>query len=215
MIVIVTHNGEKYLRDLLSDIQGFNMPNNKVCIVDNLSTDKPHLEYLENLKKEEYNVLHNPHSTYELGAFVYAVNMLKDDVWFGMQDSIRIKQDIFAYVTPKLTASNMYTFLTFPCNTYDNSDDRNFMLLHYGTTKYSKGVYASSIFALDEVVQKVKKDLFIPRNKLDAAGSERGVAIVMDRHNIEINGLGLYLPDKSSDPEGYPFFSKIYGARGR
>jgi glycosyltransferase involved in cell wall biosynthesis len=215
MIVIASHNGEKYLKDLLADIKRFNISNNKVCVVDNLSTEESHLEYLKKLKEEGYNILYNPKSTYELGAFKYAVDNLKDDVWFSMQDSIRIKYDIFSEVKPKLTPDNMYTFLTFPYAAYDNNDDRTFLLMRYGTMKYSKGVYASSIFALDEVVQRVKDDWFIPRNKIDAAGSERGVAVIFDRYNIEINGLGIYEPNKSSDPEGYPFFSKIYGGRGR
>lgn len=215
MIVIATHNGKNYLKDLLSDIKSFNIPNNKVCIVDNLSTNQSDLEYLEQLKKEDYNILHNPKSTFELGAFVYATNILKDGVWFSMQDSIRIKEDIFSYVIPKLTLNNIYTFLTFTYAKYDNNDDRRFLMSRYGTMKYSKGVYASSIFALDEVVEKVKNDFVIPQNKIDAAGSERGVAVVMDKHNIEINGLGEYLPEKTSDPNGYSFFQKIYGARGR
>ena len=215
MIVIATHNGEKYLKDLLSDIKGFKISNSKVCVVDNLSTDKSHLEYLEQLKKEDYNILHNPKSTYELGAFIYATDMLKDDIWFSMQDSIRIKEDIFSYVIPKLTQNNIYTFLTFPYATYDNNDDRRFLLLNFGHMKYSKGVYASSIFILDSVMQKIKHDFIIPRSKLDAAASERGVAVILDKHNIEINGLGEYVPEKTSDPNGYSFFSKIYGARGR
>jgi glycosyltransferase involved in cell wall biosynthesis len=214
MIVISTHNGAKYLKYLLSDIKSFNIPNDKVCIVDNVSKDLEHLDYLELLKKDGYIILHNPENSYELGAFKYALDNITDDVWFSMQDCFRIKQDIFSYVRPKLTLKNMYTWLTFTPGLYDNFDDRMFLSLHYGVLSYSKGVYASSMFILNEVVQKIKHEWYIPKNKIDAMGSERGVAVIFDKYGIQINGLGLYEPTKSSDPNGYPFFSKIYGGRG-
>jgi glycosyltransferase involved in cell wall biosynthesis len=220
MIVIATHNGaikdgQPFLPDLLSDIRGFNIPNNKVCVVDNLSTDQSHLEYLNELKKENYNILYNPISSFELGAFKYGVDNLKDDVWFFMQDSIRIKLNIFEYVIPRLTEKDVYTFLTFQTGMFDDHNDRAFLSIHFGTTYYSRGIYASSIFALDEVIQSVKNDWVIPRSKTEAAACERAVAVVFDRHNIRIHGLGEYEPDRSSDPNGYTFFSKIYGKRGR
>jgi hypothetical protein len=213
MIVIASYNGLEFVPNLLTDLKNFNISNNKICIVDNKSTDQNFLNYLEQLKKEDYNILHNPKSTYALGAFKYAIDNLKDDVWFGMQDSYRIKQDIFSYVTSKLTDKNMYTFLTFASGVWDSNDDRFILNMKFGTTKYSKGIFASSIFALDSVIQKVKNDWFIPTNKIEDMASERAVSVVFDRHNIEINGLGLYDPPKTSDPNGYPFFSKTYGGR--
>ena len=110
MIIIVTHNGEKLLRNLLSDIQGFGILHEKICIVDNMSTDKNHLDYLNELKKDNYYILHNPKSTYEVGAYKYALENFKDDIWFLMQDCNRLKYNIFNEITPKLTTNNVYTF---------------------------------------------------------------------------------------------------------
>ena len=35
MIIIATHNGERFLKDLLSDLEKFNISHNEICIVDN------------------------------------------------------------------------------------------------------------------------------------------------------------------------------------
>ena len=50
MIVIATHDGKEFLKNLIPDIQQFNIPNNKICIVDNQSKNQSHLHYLNNLQ---------------------------------------------------------------------------------------------------------------------------------------------------------------------
>jgi hypothetical protein len=215
MIVIASHNGEIHLKNLLKDISSFGIPNNKVCVVDNLSDSPSHLNYLKLLKEQEYNILYNPKSTYELGALKYAIENIQDDVWFSMQDSNRIKYNIFSEVTPKLTKNNIYTFLTFQRGIYDSPDDNTFLLMKMGTLYYSKGIFASSIFALDEVIQKTKNDWIIPTSKIESQATERALSIVFDRHNIEICGMGIYDPNKIDKDDGYPHFRKIFGGRGR
>lgn len=213
MIVIATHNGKNLLTDLLADIKGFEIANETICIVDNKSTKQESLDYLQELKTQGYYVLHNPKSTYEVGAYKYALDNFKDSVWFLMQDCNRLKYNIFKEITPKLTPDNVYTLLTFPTGMYDSNYDRMFLNLHFGTTYYSKGIYANTIFALDEVIQKVKDDWIIPQSKLDTAASERALATVFDRHKIKIIGMGEYNPSKSTDPNGYPHFWHIHGGR--
>ena len=215
MIVIVTHNGEMFLKNLLSDIKGFNIPNEKVCVVDNQSNQENSLNYLEELKKDNYHILHNIKSTYEIGAYLYALDNLKDDIWFLMQDVNRLKYDIFSEITSKLTKNNVYTLLTFKTGECDSNYDRFFLNLHFGSTYYSKGVYANTMFALDEVIQKVKNDwiAITPKSKLDSAATERALAVVFDRHNIKIIGMGDYDPNRSTSPTGYPHFYHIHGNR--
>ena len=213
LIVIVTHNGINHLKNLLEDIKSFNISNNEVCIVDNKSTNSDHLIYLQELKKEGYKILHNPNGGYNIGGYKYALDNLEADVWFLIQDSIRIKTNIFSQITPLLTNKNVYTFLTFACGLYDNNDDRSFLLINYGTTQYSKAAFPSSYFAKNEVLQKVKNEWIIPKNKIEAMGMERGTSVVFDRNNIKIIGLGIYTPNESGDPNAYSFFTKIYGGR--
>ena len=210
MIVTTTYNGLINLEKLIGDIKKFNILNEEVCIVDNGSTNKDHLNYLKELEKDGYIILYNTYGGFNLGGYKYALDNLKADVWFLMQDSVRIKQDIFSYITPKLTDKNVYTFLTFPCGLYDNHDDINFLLIHYGTTQYTRGCFPHSYFAKDEVLQKVKNKWILPKNKIENAGMERGAAVVFDKYGIEIKGLGIYTPNESGDPGAYPFFSKTY-----
>jgi len=212
IIVIVTFNGYQVLTNLLNDIKGFNIPNSEVCIVDNKSNDEEHLAFLKGLEADDYKVLYKSKG-FELSAYKYALDNIEADVWFLLQDSIHIKQDIFSLITPLLTDSNVYSFLTFSPGLYDNHDDRAFLLLNYGTLQYSRANWPSCYFAKDSVLQKVKNEWKLPKNKIEAMAMERGTAIVFDRHNIEIKGLGVYDPPKSADPDAYPFFAKTYKGR--
>jgi GT2 family glycosyltransferase len=211
MIVIVTHNGASFLVDLLSDIKGFEISNDKICIVDNKSDSDFHLSYLNSLEKSGYIILHNPEATYEIGAFKYAFENIKDSIYFFIQDSIRIKRNIFKEVSPLLTIDNVYTFLTFPCGIHDHDPkDHSELIKEYGTDQYSRGLFGNMFFALSEVVEKVKDDWKIPRTKLGSTTGERALGIVFDRHNIKIIGLA----ELDCKIHGnYPFFTKISALR--
>jgi len=213
LVVTTTYNGKDLLKNLISDINSFGIKNEEICIVDNKSTDEEHLKYLEELKNNDYVVLYNTYGGFNIGGYKYALDNLKADVWFCMQDSIRIKQDIFSYIIPKLTDNNVYTLLTFPSGLYDDRNDITFLSIHYGTSTYSAGCFPHAYFAKDSVLQKVKNEWVIPRNKIEACGMERGAPVVFDKYGIKIHGLGVYDPPKTGDPNGYPFFYKIYGGR--
>jgi len=213
LIVITTHNGYSFIENLLSDIKSFKIKNEEICIVDNGSDKEEHFKYLNKLKKDNIIILNNPKGGYNLGGYKYALDHLKSDIWFLIQDSIRIKQDIFSRVEPLLTDNNVYSFLTFPYNIYDSHDDKRLTEQWYGTTVYSKGAFPSSYFAKDEVLQKVKNFWIFPKNKIEAMAMERGASIIFDRFNIKIIGLDMYNSSRTSDPNGYPFFYKIYGSR--
>jgi GT2 family glycosyltransferase len=213
MIVITTHNGIAYLRKLLSDIESFNIKPSEICIVDNDSTNKEHLDYIKSLRELNYNVLYNPIGGYNVGGYKYALDNLKADVWFLIQDSIRIKTDIFSEVIPKLTNKNVWTFLTFHRGLFDDSNDIRFMMEHYKTTEYEFGCFPHSYFATNEVLQKVKNEWVIPKNKIETCAMERGIPIVFKKYDISIHGLGMYEPATSGDPDAHTFFSKTYGGR--
>lgn len=213
MIVIVTHNGEKHLKNLLNDIKRFNISNNEVCIVDNTSSDSIHLEYLKELKSDEYNILYNPDDSYEVGAYKHAINQLNADFWFFIQDSIRIKTNIFDLVKSKLTDKNIYALLTFPSYKHDWEYDSIFLQNNYQTTSYSCGIFGCNFFSNNKVIQMVKDDWVIPKCKNDSMAMERGLSVVFDKYNIEINGLDTYTPSRVSDVNGYTFFSKIFLGR--
>lgn len=212
MIVIPTHNGKDLLLDLLVDLEHYGIEPNKICVVDNKSTDEEHLSTLEQLRENGYNVLHNPSSTYELGAFQYAIDNGMEDDWYALfQDSIRIKKDIFSEVVPKLTGENVYAMLTFAPGVYDNQEDRTFLIMNYGTMVYSRGFFGSMFMARKSVIDRVKGAWKIPRSKVESMGTERGLAVVFDRAEIKIEGLGVYDPKTING--GYDFFEKRFQLR--
>ena len=212
MIVIATYNGLDVLKGLILDIKSFNIPNEEVCIVDNKSTDWEFIKYLMDLKYNGYCLLLNTKPTYQLGAYKLALETLKSDVWFFLQDSIRIKQNIFKEITPELTDKNVYTFLTFnDQRILFNPGVSEFLIEHFQMNSYRIGIFGNMFFAKDSVAQLIKNDWIITKNKLYNNCMEIGLGVIFDRHNIEIIGLDIY-DERINVFDGstlYPFFDKI------
>jgi len=212
MIVIVTHNGNQCLIDLLSDISKYEQ-NNNICIVDNKSTDINHLKFLKQKEDEGYNVLYNPKDNYVLGAYKYALENLKSDVWYFLLDSLRIKHDVFSYVRPLLTENNIYALITAHPGLYENQDVITYLLNKHINYSYNKMLTFNTFFSLDSVVRKVKDQWPLPTNKFEDMCTEIISSIIFDKNNIEIKSIYEFEPELSSDPNAYYFFYKIY--RGR
>ena len=113
-------------------------------------------------------------------------------MWFCFQDSIRIDENIFKIITPKLTNKNVYTFITFYNQDYIFVPGiYHYLFTNYGTVDYKLGLMGSMIFAKDEVVQLVKNDWAIPTYKLEDLAGEIGTGIIFERHGIEIIGMEI------------------------
>ena len=213
MVVIPTYNGGKeLLKGILSDLAKFNVPNNEICIVDNGSIDQSHLRELEDIKYNGINVLINPNPGYELGAYKLAINTFKADVWFCIQDSIRIKQNIFQDIPPLLTNKNVYTFLFWSNMEYVYVPEiYKFLFESYGRIVYNMALYGNMFFARDEVVRLVMNDWVIPKNKWESVSNEMGLGIVFEKYGIEIVGLDACDEhvDVANGFDHYPFFTKI------
>lgn len=215
MIVIATHNGENVLPNLLGDIKSFNIPNDNVCIVDNASDSTHQLDFLNTIKDDGYNILYNDVSGYEVGAFKSAIDHFTSDVWFCLQDSLRLRENIFEMVEDKLTNNNVYTLLTFETYIHDGGLYMDFLKRNYNTEYYSKGIFGNNIFAKDSVIQLVKNEWIIPTCKLESEAMERGLSVVFDNHKIDI--IGIDKLDRSGRLFGgadlYPFFKKVFSRR--
>jgi hypothetical protein len=133
-------------------------------------------------------------------------------VWFFLQDSIRVKQNIFEEITPKLTDKNVYTFLTFnDQRILFNPGVSEFLMEQFQKNSYRLGIFGNMFFAKNSVVQSVKNDWVITTNKLYNNCMEIGLGVIFDRHNIEIIGLDVY-DERINVFDGstlYPFFDKI------
>lgn len=67
--------------------------------------------------------------------------------------------------------------------------------------------------AKNEVLQKVKNNWYLPISKSESASTDRGIATIFDKYNIEIIGLDTYSPERFDDPNTYYYFSKTYANR--
>jgi hypothetical protein len=137
------------LLNLLNDINKFNIKNNEMWIVDNISTDESHLEKLIFLEKLGYNILYNKNDSYEIGAFKIAYENFKSDIWVLLQDSIRIKEDVFNMIIPYLTNSNIYTFLTFYLPNLINQEfvyKKLYEQFNNNNLTFKKGIFGNMFF---------------------------------------------------------------------
>lgn len=212
MIVIVTHDGDNMLLNLLKDLNNYNIKNSEICIVDNFSKNEEHLKKLKILKLLDYNVLYNNNDTYELGAFKIAYENLNADMWFLLQDSIRIKKNIFNMIIPKLNDNNLYTLLTFNIpQLILKKSIYEFLFKYFKKVSYRNGIFGNMFFAKNNVINKFYNDLIIPRNKEESMFMEIGLSIIMNNNNINIHGLDIVDKRVNVDTgfDSYSFFSKI------
>jgi hypothetical protein len=220
MIVITTHNGDYMLLNLLNDINKFNIKNNEICIVDNISTDEKHLEKLIFLEKLGYNILYNKNDSYEIGAFKIAYENFKSDIWVLLQDSIRIKEDVFNMIIPYLTNSNIYTFLTFYFPNLINQEfvyKKLYEQFNNNNLTFKKGIFGNMFFCKNNIAELIYKSIDIPNSKNDSKTTEISLSILMEKNNININGLDI-LDNRADFINGfdtYSFFSKIMMNKNR
>ena len=195
MIVIATNNGKSLLTDLLFDLDNIN-PKCGVSIIDTQSTDlesQLFLNYLEleNPYKFDIKVYRTPYKGYDSGAYMYAMNNIKADRFYFLQDSIRIKDpNIFENFDNKLKVGTVVPFIAFPGNLYDNQEQIDFCLKTYGRSEFTKGIFGPMFSILNEDVQKINKELLVyPTNKVLQMGLERGWAIIFDICGFNIEPL--------------------------
>lgn len=193
MIVIATNNGKDLLINLLSDLENIN-PECGVSIIDTQSTDIESQTFLNDIElnnpyKFDIKVHRTPYRGYDSGAYIYAMNNIKADRFYFLQDSIRIKDiNIFDNFDKKLKTGTIVSLITVPSNLYDNQEQIDFCLKTYGKKDFTKGIFGPMFSILNEDVQKInKKFLVYPTSKILQMGLERGWAIIFDicKFNIE------------------------------
>lgn len=195
MIVIATNNGKKLLIDLLSDLEKIN-PKCGVSIIDTQSSDLDSQLFLNNIELEnpykfDIKVYRTPYRGYDSGAYMYAMNNIKADRFYFIQDSMRIKDfNIFENVDKKLKIGTIVPLITFPSNLYDSQEQIEFCLKTYGRSEFTKGIFGPMFSILNEDVQKInKKFLVYPTNKILQMGLERGWGIIFDICGFNIEPL--------------------------
>jgi hypothetical protein len=220
MIVIATNNGKKHLIELLENLNqlGIKYP---VSIIDTQSTDQETVDFLNQITDNNpYNfkisVYQTPYRGFDSGAYMYAINNIKSDRFYFLQDSLRIKDpNFFNNINEKLKPGIVVPLITFASNLYDGPDQIEFCLNNFEDTKFTKGIFGPMFSVLNEDIQKIdKKFLIWPTNKRMQMGMERGWGILFDKYEFIIDSLeGDYDYGKLINDQ-YLQFKKIINYRG-
>lgn len=219
MIVIATNNGKQYLQELLSDFENIKIED-EISIIDTQSTDKDSLNFLEELKTNSiYNLKINVHQTqyrgFDSGAYIYAINNIESDVFYFMQDSIRIKSiEYFNEIKRKLKVGTVVCLISFPSNFFDSHEQRDFCNTNFDSIDYDTGIFGPIFSITKDDIEKIdKKYLIYPKNKIQQMAMERGWSIIFKKYGITIESLeGSWNPTKLSNDE-YVFFTKKFPYR--
>jgi hypothetical protein len=199
MIVIATNNGKNHLIELLSVINVIN-PECGVSIIDTQSNDEETIKFLNELdEKNPYRfklqIHQTPYRGFDSGAYMYAINNIKAERFYFIQDSIRIKTlNFFKNIDSKLKPGTVVPLITFPANTYDSQEQIDFCLNNFGKAEFSQGIFGPMFAIMNEDAQKIdKKHLVWPTNKMLQMGLERGWGVLFDMYGINIDPLeGAY-----------------------
>jgi len=191
MIVIATNNGKYYLEQLLNSIKVLNIKD-RVLVVDTGSTDKDHLNYLEQLEHtENITVTQTPYKCYDTGAYVYAYNNFDANTYHFMQDSIEIKDPLFiTNINNELKNNDIVSYITFNFGGYGDKDWQEFFTLNIGHYDYKIGIFGPMFSVKKETLDKLPiNDLVLPINKNQQTAFEGIWPEFFTKHNLTIKTL--------------------------
>lgn len=195
MIIIATNNGKHYLLDLLSDLERFEVKY-EISVIDTQSSDQESLNFLEELKNNnpynlKINVYQTPYRGFDTGAYIYAINNFNSDVFYFMQDSMRIKtSNYFEAINNTLNEGNVASLLSFAPGFWDNQEQKDFCDRCFESTDYDSGIFGPIFSVRREHIEKIdKKYLIYPSNKLEQMAMERGWSILFKKYGIPIKSI--------------------------
>lgn len=157
MICIVSHNGKKWLEQLLPSLG--NLP---YTIIDNQSDDPETIEYINDKPMIEGN------GGWCIGGYIKAVENIKADWYFFMHDSMVVKNPNFL---DKFQQHDVCGWLSFPM-AFDNPEQEAYIRSMYNLTE--KGCFGPIFYATREAIESISWDK--PETIDQAHGMERGIA---------------------------------------
>jgi hypothetical protein len=219
MIVIATHNGKNNIEKLLTNLEELEIDDD-VCIVDTGSSDKEHLEFLDEIKDiNKFNlklqIYHTQYRGFDSGAYIYAINNLVSDRYYFLHDSMIIKTiDYFKEIDKKLKPGIVVCLITFQSNFFANGEQTSFCISNFGTSVYNKGIFGPIFSILYEDAQKIDKSLLVyPYDKMTQMAMERGWSIIFEKYNLKIESLEGEKDDDKLYNDKYLYFTKFFPYR--
>lgn len=204
MIVIATNNGLTYLPRLLSSFEKFGTGGQKVLIVDTGSIEEPSLKYLEELKENKAYFVEKITGGFDSGAYIWAYKNYVDENYIFMHDSCEILSsdwvDAFIALGKPVCAYASFTL------GFDEAQQRTHLTnlgLHFDYI--NRGIFGPIFFAKREALDALG-DLtpFIPLNKINQRGMERGWAALFANAGIDVGYLS-YIPNNTINDENIFF----------
>lgn len=218
MIVIATHNGKNHIAELLTNLKEVDLTTS-VAIIDTGSEDES-FEYIKTLNNSsEYpfkvEVHQTPYRGFDTGAYIYALNNIKAERFYFMQDSIRIKDSrFFKNIDSKLLPGTVVPLVTFGANVYDDQEQVDFCVKHFESSNFERGIFGPIFSILNDDIQKIDKRFLVwPTSKVLQMGMERGWSVLFKKYGFAIDPLeGEYCYNRLVNDQ-YSQFRKIFCGR--
>lgn len=202
MIVIATHNGKQYVLDLLEDIKKTpSIENEHVLVLDTGSSSyDPKTLFNEiNDRKYKFKITTDitPYKGYDSGAYIYAYHKYIDTEYIFIQDSIRIRHERWNTYF-KISSEEIIAWATHPI-IYDTYTQKNWVKNKIYDYKEPQNLIFGPIFSISkktlaEFDKKYGLANFIPRNKEQACGMERGWAALASSCNKKLKSVEPLVP---------------------
>ena len=192
MIVVATNNGFIYLKELLDSFKDIDLCNEKIFIIDTISNDINHLNFLKQINNLYPNldieITTTPHRKFDTGAYIYAYQNINSDNYIFLHDSVTIKNKNFIKVVKEqLNENNVVSFSCFNFMGYGGNEWKDFFKNNTNEEKYEIGFFGPMFACKKSVLDKINfENLILPTNKNQQACFEGIWPTLFKKNNIEI-----------------------------
>lgn len=192
MIVIATNNGHEYLKNLLNSMEHMDLCGEDLLIVDTMSDNQYHLDFLSNVKQLyphlNINVVKTPYRKFDTGAYVYAYKNFHSENYVFLHDSITIKDNSFIKVVIELLKNyDVISFSCFDFAGYGDDEWRQFFNKNTGKEKYEIGIFGPMFSCKKSVLDKIELEkLELPNTKNQQACFEGIWPVIFEQNSIEV-----------------------------
>jgi hypothetical protein len=192
MIVIATNNGYKHLKDLLDSMSKFDFSTEKLLVIDTISNDENHLNFLQNLQNIYPNlnisISTTPYRKFDTGAYLYAYKNFDSEYFIFLHDSITIKDGNFIQVVKDTLKDNdIVSFSCFNFMGYGDQEWKEFFKKNTNEDKYEIGIFGPMFACKKSTLDKINFDhLELPNNKNQQACYEGIWPTIFLKNNLKI-----------------------------
>lgn len=209
MIVIATNNGKSQLEKLLKSLEEIHK---EMIIVDTGSNDIDHVNYLKSLnKKSNYTVTKTPNKNYDTGAYVWAYQNFKSEIYHFLHDSIQIKKNtFFDDVELFLEDYDVVAYIKFNFLGYGDDNWKSIFYKNTGDHIYDYGIFGP-MFSIKRSSFNIinVENIKLPVNKTEQTAFEGIWPMIFKSYNLNVKTLEEYDNSKILSDK-YDNFTKTF-----